>query len=241
MPCNEQKSLPAVVFRPRPVRRRRRSRIQDMLDSENGSSLATPPRLPHRTGSDCSNSSAAGQSGRVPGVLMLCPSTPGSKSSATDAPRRPRRSLSPLCGSTIQALFHKATMVDDADLLELVDNFGSTDQAAMVDNLTNDGQPDIPTFVPQNYVSTPCVTSSLAKNIVKRRSLRKLPVRANTFSFHTKTTRAEGKAAVTSSLITPRNASCTSLLSMGSMNTEGNMVKSLEDSPPPRKKPAALE
>lgn len=229
-PCGRQKSLPMAVFRPQPVRRRRRSRMQDMIDSENGSSMATPPRLPSRTGSDRSNSSMTGKSDiAMPGVLMLCPSTPGSKSSTTDAPRRPRRSLSPMCSSTIHSLFNNATMMDDADSLEGDKDLEIVDMVPVMDNLP-EGEPETPVLLQKDPSPV-----TAAKGHSQVRKIRKLPGRAKTFSFHTKKIQLlEDEPVLLVTKAPTRNTSCVSLLSTGMMSKgDENTVKSLEDQAPP--------
>ena len=227
-PCGRQKSLPMAVFRPQPVRRRRRSRIQDMIDSENVSSLATPPRLPSRTGSDRSNNSMTGKGDSMPGVLMLCPSTPGSKSTDTPA-RRPRRSLSPMCSSAIHSLFNNATTMDDEDSLEVEVDIEVADLLEpVVDNLP-EGGPESPVLMQKD----PSPVTEAKRNSQVRKN-RKVPRRAKTFSFHTKKTQllqAEPLLVATPPI---RNTSCVSLLSTSMMSTgeDTGTVKSLEDPPP---------
>lgn len=114
-------SLPSAAFRPlvRPVRRRRRHKsfIQEMLSpgSEGSSkSLRLPPKLPSRSESE---RSLDGSSHAIPSSVF-CSSAASTASisqkstntASTDAPKRPRRSLSPIDGESIRSLLGPISM-----------------------------------------------------------------------------------------------------------------------------------
>lgn len=112
---HHRKSLPSSVFRPlQPIRRRRqRSFIQEMLtpDSESSAkSLRLPPKLPSRSESEKSMDGSTRCA--IPASVFCSSSSFGAETASssqrstasTDAPKRPRRSLSPIDGESLRSL-----------------------------------------------------------------------------------------------------------------------------------------
>jgi hypothetical protein len=189
--ATRQQSLPLAVFRPtQQVRnRRRRSLIQDMLtpDSETSSrSVRLPPRLPSRTGSDRSNTSN-NCADPIPAILVLCNSalavssrssismSSSQRSTCEEAPKRPRRSLSPIFGESLRSLLQQQEE-DDANkgeepILRVVEGAPKKAKAPQSDTAT--------TAITTAAVASSKVAPPTVRSLPRRRNT---PVRAKTFS-----------------------------------------------------------
>ncbi|CAB9513349.1 expressed unknown protein [Seminavis robusta] len=259
-------SLPLSVYRASlqgQRRRRRRSKIQDMLnpDSETSSkSVRLPPKLPSRTESDLSTDASKAS---IPAVLVLCnsalaattqkssaASVSSSQKSTCEAPKRPRRSLSPIFGESLRSLIQQQ-QDDDNDMMMTTNepppvSSNTTQQPAMMKTTATTCTMESmavgilarkvrATPRSSTTTATTATTASLALPSIPRRK-RNLPMRAKTFSFSTKspcssspTTEVAFPTLPPSSSRCPPN-SCLALLShnlTAGRNMEGIAIASL--------------
>jgi hypothetical protein len=172
-------SLPTTCFRPRPIRRRRRAIRR--------TSTLTPPRLPSRAlsesesdDSDSTNTPSANEAADFPGMvpqLVYCKEvdaalpldcSPCPEKCLSEAPKRPRRSLSPAPNvqDLVDELFdHKKAIDSTKDILASFPNDGTSVAAGPTIAVSDDAS-----------AKETKTTGSCRK--------RNLPVRAKTFSFY---------------------------------------------------------
>jgi len=203
---HRQKSMPMEVFRPRSIHRRRnrrRSKIQDMLhpDSEGSSkSIRLPPRMPSRTGSDSEKFRQTRtlvsqiREPSVPVVVVSKQDDTTTKvlaavaSPKTDAPKRPRRSLSPEDGQSMRSVFklNLQEIDDHEDVLAVPPPCSTAAPSTAIATPT-------PTSKETAVESSPCTAQEDEEKepetpisprclVVKKR--RKVPRRAQTFNFN---------------------------------------------------------